>query len=80
MVFTAAQTTAFFEGADQMAIPNATVLELANEGIQTVTDLSEFDKTSIEAISYNLRRPAQGNPLVFGAKSQKRIIIACDLI
>ena len=80
MVFTAAQTTAFFEGADQMAIPNATVIELANEGIQTATDLSEFDKTSIEAISYNLRHPAQGNPLVFGAKSQKRIIIACDLI
>ncbi len=38
MVLTAAQTTLFFEGADQMAIPNATVLELVNEGINTVDD------------------------------------------
>ena len=40
MVFTSAQTTVFYEGAEQMAIPNATVLELANKGIQTVNDLS----------------------------------------
>ena len=80
MVFTAAQTTAFYEGADQMAIPNAMVPELVNKGIQTVNDLSEFDKTSIEAISHNLRRPAQGNPLVIRSKYQKRLIISCDLI
>ena len=35
MVLTGAQTTAFFEGADQMAIPNATVLQLVAEGIET---------------------------------------------
>jgi hypothetical protein len=41
MVLTAAQTSLFFENAAQMAIPNATVLELVNEGIDTVVDLSE---------------------------------------
>ena len=80
MVLTAAQVTAFFEDAAQMAIPNATVVQLANEGINTVDDLSEFDKTSIEAIAHNLRRPPAGNPFVFGAKSQKRLIVACDLV
>ena len=80
MVFTGAQTTAFFEEASQMSIPNGTVVQLANEGIDKVDDLNEFDKTSIEDISHNLRRPEQGQPFVFGAKSQKRLIIACDLI
>jgi hypothetical protein len=80
MVLTAAQTTLFFEGADQMAIPNATVLDLVNEGINTVDDLSEFDKDTIVQIAYNLRRPPAGAPFVFGAKSQKRLIVACELV
>jgi hypothetical protein len=54
MVLTAAQTTAFFENAAQMAISNATVIELVNEGINTVDDLSEFDKDTIGKIAYNL--------------------------
>jgi hypothetical protein len=80
MVLTAAQTTLFFEGAAQMAIPNATVLELFNEGINTVDDLSEFDKDTIVQIAYNLRRPPAGAPFVLGAKSQKRLIVACELV
>jgi hypothetical protein len=76
MVLTVAQTTAFFENADQMAIPNATVMELVNEGINTVDDLAEFDKETIDQIAHNLRRPAiapaaGGHHFVFGAKSQK---------
>ena len=47
MVLTAAQTTAFFEDADQMALPNATVVQLVNEGINQVDDLSEFEKEDI---------------------------------
>ena len=43
-------------------------------------NFSEFDNISIKAISYNLRHLAQGNPLVLGAKSQKRLIVACDFI
>jgi hypothetical protein len=80
MVLTAAQTSLFFENAAQMAIPNATVLELVNEGIDTVGDLSEFDKDTIGQIAYNLRRPPAGAPFVFGAKSQKRLIVACELV
>jgi hypothetical protein len=84
MVLTAAQTTQFFEAADQMAIPNATVLELVNEGIDTVDDLAEFDKETIDQIANNLRRPAvapaAGTHFVFGAKSQKRLKVACELV
>jgi hypothetical protein len=47
MVLTAAQTTSFFENAAQMAIPNATIIEPVNKGINTVDDLSEFDKDTI---------------------------------
>lgn len=63
-----------------MAIPNATVAALDNEGITLVDDLAEFDKTTIEAIAANFRRPAAGQPLVFGAKSQKRLTVATDLV
>jgi hypothetical protein len=56
MVLMTAQTTLFFEDPAQMAIPNPTVLELVNEGINTVDDLA------------------------FGAKSQKRLIVACKLV
>jgi hypothetical protein len=44
MVLTVAQTTVFFEAADQMSIPNATVMQLQNEGISSVNDLIDFDK------------------------------------
>ena len=85
MVLTQGQTTAFFENAAQMAIPNATVNELANEGIDTVEDLAEFDNDTINQIASNLRRPAVapaagGHHFVFGAKSQKRLTVACELI
>jgi hypothetical protein len=80
MVLTVAQTTAFFEHADQMAIPNATVVQLVAEGINSVDDLSEFDKDTIQQVASNLRRPPAGNPHVFGAKSQKRLIAACEII
>jgi hypothetical protein len=96
MVFTAGQTTAFFEGVDQMGIPNATVVQLQEEGISTVSDLEDFDKDTIEQVAVNLRRPAgrvpdpapnaaagatiPTPPFVFGAKSQKRLIVATDLV
>jgi hypothetical protein len=80
VVLTTAQKTQFFEGADQMTIPNGTVLELANEGINMVDGLSEFDKDTNGQITYNLRRPPAGAPFVFGAKSQKRPIAACELV
>jgi hypothetical protein len=96
MVLTVAQTTAFFEAGDQMSIPNATVMQLQNEGISTVDDLIDFDKDTLQQVADNLRRPggrvqdptpgaAVGAtiptpPFVFGAKSQKRLLAACDIV
>ena len=96
MVLTANQTTAFFENADQMALPRATVAQLQTEGILAVADLSDFDEDTLSQISENLRRPggripdpsplaAVGAtiptpPFVFGAKSQMRLKVACDLV
>jgi hypothetical protein len=96
MPLTAGQTTAFFENEDQMGIPNATVVQLQQEGISTVDDLMEYGKDTMEQIAANLRRPAgriaDPNPtaaagatiptpsFVFGAKSQKRLITASQLL
>ena len=57
MVFTQAQTRAFFEEANQTGIPVRTIEQLVNEGITNVGDLEEFDKDSIKQIAENLRRP-----------------------
>ena len=96
MVLTAAQTTAFFEHADQMGIPHVTVVQLQAEGITSVSDLADFNKDSLQQLADSLRRPggrvpdpnpaAQPGstiptpPFVFGAKSQRRIAVACDLV
>lgn len=92
MVFTNAQTTTFFTAADQMAIPVATVNQLANEGITTVADLEEFDESEFDQIIRNLRNPpripdpanpgvliAQG-PFELSAKSLKRLKIAAHAV
>ena len=96
MVLTAAQTTTFFEHAEQMGIPHATVMQLQSVGITLVADLADFDKDSLQQLVDNLRCPGgrvpdpnpgapPGStiptpPFVFGAKSQKRITVACDLV
>jgi hypothetical protein len=80
MVLTAAQTTAFFKNAQQMSIPNATVVQLVSEGINTVDDLAEFDKDTINQIASNLCHPPAGQHYVFGAKSQKRLTAAAEIV
>ena len=96
MVLTGAQTTAFFENADQMGIPHATVVELGIEGIVTVGELADFNKDSLQQLADNLRTPGgrvvYPNPaaaaratiptpaFVFRAKSQKLLGVACDLV
>ena len=57
MVFTVAQTTAFFTDADQLAITAETRIQLATEGLANVEDLAEFDDESLKQITDNLRRP-----------------------
>ena len=91
-----AQTTTFFEHAEQMGIPHTTVVQLQSEGITVVTDLADFDKTSLQQLADNLRCPGgcvldpnpgtppgatiPTPPFIFSAKSQKCIAIACDLV
>ena len=93
MVLTNAQTTAFFENTTQMAIPHAIVAKIQQEGIDTASDLTKFDKISISQIADNLRRPGgrvvdpndaastiTTPPFIFGAKSQQRLNVACDMV
>ena len=79
-----------------MGIHHATVMQLQSEGITLVSDLADFDKDSLQQLADNLRCPSgcvadpnpgappgstiQTPPFVFGAKSQKRIAVACDLV
>ena len=55
MVLTVAQTTTFFEHAEQMGIPHATVVQLQSEGITLVADLADFDNDSLQQLADNLR-------------------------
>ena len=96
MVFTVAQTATFFEHAEQMGIPHATMTQLQSEGITLVADLVDFDKDPLQQLAGNLRCPGgrvldlnrgappgptiPTPPFVFGAKSQKCITVACDLV
>ena len=96
MVLTTAQTTVFFENADQMGVQHATVVQLAQEGIQSIDDLADFDKEALQQLADNLQRlggrvpnpnpgEADGETIptpafVFGAKSQKHLGIACKLV
>ena len=96
MVLTAAQTTAFFESPDQMGIPHATMVQMQQEGIQSVADLADFEKQSLQQLADNLRKPGKRIPdpnpnaalgatipmpaFTYGAKSQKRLTVACDLV
>ena len=96
MVLTATQTTTFFKHVDQMGIPHVSVVQLQAEGITSVSDLTDFNKDSLQQLVDKLRCPggcvpdpnptAQPGstiptpPFVFGAKSQRRIAVACDLV
>eukprot|EP00957_Ditylum_brightwellii_P155479 11834878-Ditylum_brightwellii.AAC.1 len=96
MVLSTRQTTAFFEDAHQMGIPNATMVQLRNEDISTVDDFDDFDKTALKQIAENLRCPAGRIPdpnsaaatgtmipmplYMFGAKFQECLLVACDMI
>ena len=95
MVFTSARTTAFFESPDQMGILHVTMVQIQLEGIQSIADLAYFEKDSLQQFADNLRKPGGRLPdpdpnapagatipmpaFTYGAKSQKRLTVACDL-
>ena len=95
-MLTKAQVTALFEGATQIAMPHNTRLQLQSEGITDPSDLVDFTEKAMTTISQNLRSPggctpdpdpnaAPGTtiptpPFMFGAKSQMRLIAACELM
>ena len=96
MVFTVNQTTALYEVNDQIHPPQATRLQLVNEGLEHVHALLEFYEELIKGIADNLRRPggsipnpnsndAPGDmiptpPFSFGAKSQMRLKAATAIL
>ena len=96
MVYTAAQTTAFFESPDQMRIPHATMVQMQEERIQSIADLADFEMDPLQQLADNLRKPGGRIPdpypnapvgatipvpaFTYGAKSQRRLTVACDLI
>ena len=57
MVLTAAQTTAFFENPDQLGIPHETMVQIQQEGIQTIANLADFEKQELQQLADNLRKP-----------------------
>jgi hypothetical protein len=79
-----------------MGIPHDTVIQLVQEGIDEVQDLAEFDRDALTQFADNLRRPGARipnpdpaaparatfaqPPCSFGAKAQKRLLAACDLV
>ena len=95
MVITAAQTTAFFTEPAQMALPAATHVAIAQEGLEDLADLVKFYERSLKKITENLRRPGGRVPdpdpnaaagatiltsaFVFGANSQLRLKAAFDI-
>ena len=64
-----------------MAIPAATMAAINNEGIVNVEDLEGFEKDDIDTMSKNFRSPPAGQPVVvFGVKSQKRLLVAAHMV
>ena len=79
-----------------MSLPAATRITIAQEGLEDLADLVEYDDRSLKQITYNLRHPGRRVPdpdpkaaaeatiptlaFVFGAKSQIRLKAAFDIL
>ena len=79
-----------------MSARRAILGSYSNKGIQAVADLADFEKQELQQLADNLRKPGgripDPNPnaapgatiptpaFTFGAKSQKRLTVACDLV
>jgi hypothetical protein len=88
MTLTDEEIHAFF--TEQLGIPERTVTKLEDEGIESPSDLVEFDKEMLHQLAENLckvpTRQADKNgqvvyvePFVLSAKSYKRMQLQCVL-
>ena len=91
MVFTVAQTTAFFINEI-----GRTYAQLQAEGVTTINNLGMMNGKAIDAIADNLRKPTdcipnpdpdtpEGStiprpPYVFGAVSRMKLLITCEAV
>ena len=92
MVITANQVLLFYTDADQMAIPQQTVAQLANEGIVTIEDQMGFTDSNFKQIADNIKNPPvipdpnnpgqtiHQNHFTLGAKSLKRLKVAANVV
>ena len=79
-----------------MGIRHATMVQMQQVGILMVADLADFEKQSLHQLADNLRKPGGRIPdpdpnaasgatipmpaFTYGAKSKKRLTVACDLV
>ena len=95
MVFTNAQTLAFWSDAAQMAVPAATIPFLNAEGLTMVEDLADFEADDFKQLAANVRRPQGTEPdpndpagtrvrvvpaIVLGTRSIKRLKVAARAV
>ena len=76
MVLTGPQMNAFHLNPDQMGVTAAAKAQLAQEGLDSVDDLAEFDEKSLLQACKNAR--AAGHSV--DAKSVSRLTTAIDLV
>ena len=85
----------FFKDANQIVIPHNIVIQLVNEGIDSVDDLADFENNNISQVTENLRRSggllsdlnqvtAVGATIptpscIFKVTSHKRMLLTCEL-
>ena len=96
MVLSAAQMTMFFEDLSHTGNPHLAVIQLKQEYIIIVEDISDFNKTTIEQLATNLCCPAScvqdlnlpenvdvtimTLPFMFTARSCTRLMTAAKLV
>jgi hypothetical protein len=78
MVWTQQQTTAFWEGANQMALPTNVVESIANDGITSIDSLADFYEANLRTIQKRVNRDdTLGH---FGELSFMRLATACHAV
>lgn len=70
----------FFTGGDQMGITVVAFNKLKDQGIKSPIDLIDFDKDGIDKLIENIQKISKKQEGFIGAKSQKRLTEAAELV